>query len=376
MGFEIAVLGGAGDMGSRAVAELAYSGSVSRLTVIDRNRAAGEALARQLAAAPANIVVQDVDAMDHQALVEVLRGHDVVASALGPFHVFEARAAAAALDAGVDYASICDEWEAAEEVFTRFGERAAREGRIVLTGLGTSPGITNVGVRYLAQGLDRIQRADIHVYQPLDGGGGEAVVRHMLFIMSGSVAVWRGGRRVMVAACSEEREVELPRFGRMRLWNMGHSEPLTIPRYFPQIENVGFFMGFGRGSGLLVGPARRGWWQRPRLREWAVRALVALERTTRRRSPAPGAVRIDVEGTVDGRPVHRMVCGVGEMRQATGISLAIGTLMLAKRQLTTEGGGVHAPEGCIDPQAFIRALRRSGIEAYTDVAMRHPLEAD
>jgi hypothetical protein len=69
----------------------------------------------------------------------------------------------------------------------------------------------------------------VYVYQPLNAGGGQAVVRHMFHIISGQVVVWRGGRRVMVPACSEERMVEFPRFGAMKVWNMGHSEPETIP---------------------------------------------------------------------------------------------------------------------------------------------------
>ncbi|GEM_PF-3400524 len=32
----------------------------------------------------------------------------------------------------------------------------------------------------------------------------------------------------MVPACSEERVIEFPRFGKKKLWNMGHSEPLTF----------------------------------------------------------------------------------------------------------------------------------------------------
>jgi saccharopine dehydrogenase-like NADP-dependent oxidoreductase len=82
-----------------------------------------------------------------------------------------------------------------------------------------------------------------------------------------------------------------------------------------------------------------------------------------------GAVRVDVWGEVDGRQVHRIGCGIGQMREATGLSLSIGTLMLAQGELTAQRGGVYAPEACLDPQQFIASLSAKGIDAYEDLAM-------
>ena len=39
--------------------------------------------------------------------------------------------------------------------------------------------------------MDKVQRVDIYIFQPLDAGGGEAVLRHMLHIMTGDVALIR-----------------------------------------------------------------------------------------------------------------------------------------------------------------------------------------
>jgi len=72
---------------------------------------------------------------------------------------------------------------------------------------------------------------------------------------------------------------------------------------------------------------------------------------------------------VAGEEVHRIACGVGQMREATGLSLSIGTLMLAHGELLTEEGGVYAPEVCLDPQRFIAYLSDKGIGAYEDLAM-------
>ena len=370
---EVVVLGGAGDMGSRAVEDLAATEGVERVTIADRNVEAARRIAARLSGQGAEVDVRKVDANSHEELVEAMRGYDVAASALGPFYVFEAKMVRAAIEAGVPYASICDEWQAARAVIEQFDEPARQRGVTVVTGLGTSPGLSNVGVRYLAQQMDRVRRAEVYVYQPLDAGGGEAVVRHMLHIISGEVVAWRGGEWVMVPACSEERTVEFPRFGPIKVWNMGHSEPETIPRFIPGVEEVNFFMGFGRGSGLFIRPARWGLFASRRIREAAARLVARLERLGGEAEPAEGAVRLDVWGEIDGEEVHRLACGIGQMREATGLSLSVGTLMLARGELLVEGGGVYAPEGCLEPMTFLARLSEKGIKAYWDLEMTRPV---
>ncbi|MBX3413792.1 MAG: saccharopine dehydrogenase NADP-binding domain-containing protein [Pirellulales bacterium] len=369
---QIIVLGGAGDMGSRAVEELSTAEGVTRVTIADRNVPVAEMLAARLAGRRAKVDVRAVDARSHDDLVGAMHGYDVAASALGPFYLFEARLVAAALDAGVNYCSICDEWQAAEEIFTRYDGPARDMGRIVLTGLGTSPGMSNVAIRYLSAGMERVRRADVYCYQPLTAGGGEAVLRHMLFIMTGETRVWRESRWQTIRACSEEHLVEFPKFGRIKVWNMGHSEPATVPRYFPGIEEVNFFMGYGRAAMLFVWPARRGWFARPGVVEGTVKLATFVERLFAGKAPDPGALRIDVWGLQDNVEVHRTLCGTGTMREATGLSLAVGALMLGRGEVIAQRG-VFAPEGCLDAGRFIERLRTLGIAAYHDLAMSQPI---
>lgn len=370
---KIIVLGGAGDVGSRAVEDLALTPDVEVVTIADRNVAAAEKVAAPLRGRGAQIDVRPVDADNQRALVEAMRGHDVAASALGPFYRFEAKLVTAALEAGVDYASVCDDWSAALALLDGLDEPARIAGRTVVTGLGASPGITNVGIRYLAGQLDRIRRVDVNVYQPLNAGGGEAVLKHMLFIITGEVAAWRQGSRVMLPACSEAHIVEFPRYGRIKVWNMGHTEPVTIPRFIPGLEECNFFMGFGRGAGLFVWPAQRGVFASDRRIDLVARVLAPIERLTAGREPAPGAIRVDVWGEKGGEEVHRVVSGAGTMRDATGLSLSVGVQMLARREITTEEGGVYAPEGCLKPEPFLLAMKAKGVDAYEDLAMTRPL---
>ncbi|MFC1890133.1 hypothetical protein ACFL4G_10290 [Thermodesulfobacteriota bacterium] len=190
--------------------------------------------------------------------------------------------------------------------------------------------------------------------------------------MTEETAVWSGGERVMMRACSEERTVAFPRFGHIRTWNMGHSEPATLPRYIPGTDRVDFFMGFGRGASLVVRLARSGLFAGKRRAKAIVQVVDALERIAAGPEPAPGAMRVDVWGEKDGGPAHLMSCGTGEMREITGLALSVGALMLGKRELTVKGGGVYPPEGCLDAATFLAHLAERGVRGYEDLAMTRP----
>ena len=368
----IIVFGGAGDMGSRAVEDLARTDGVARVTIADRAEGAAERLAHSLADAPAKVDVAVVDARDHEALVAAMQGYDVAASALGPFYVFETRLVRAAIAAGVHYASVCDDWSAAAEVLDVFDRPAREKGVTILTGLGTSPGLTSMCARQLADGMESVDRADVYVYQPLDGGG-EAVLRHVFYVMSGEVACWSEGAVCMERALSRSHRVSFPKFGRIRVWNMGHTEPVTLPRFIPGVKESRFYMGYGRGAYFFVVPCKLGLFNSPRMRDWASRFLSLAERFIPGRGKSIGAIRVEVKGHSGGGAVEQMLCGIGNMREATGVSLAVGATMLGRGEVTVAGGGAYAPEGCLDPALFLLRMREKGFFAYSDLEMTMPV---
>ena len=199
------------------------------------------------------------------------------------------------------------------------------------------------------------------------------MLAHTLFIMSGRIAAWHGGRRMMVPACREELAIEFPKFGRVKVWNMGHGEPVTVPLFIKGIEDVNFYMGFGRGSKWLVTPARLGLLGGKRGQRALTKLLYRLEHLGGAREAEWGAVRIDAWGERGGAEVHEMACGIGQMRDATGLSLAVGTLMLGRREVLRQDGGVYGPEACLDPVSFLTQLKGRGITAYSDLEMTQPV---
>ena len=356
-------------MGSRAVEALAAHEDVDLITVADRDEEAARELARRLCAQGARVEALPLDAADHSAVVRAMSRHRVAASALGPFYRFEDGMVAAALEAGAHYASICDEWQPTEQVLDAYSGPARDRGIFVVLGLGASPGITNLGIRHLADTMDQLLSVEVSVFLPPDVGGGPAVMEHLCHIVSGDVPGWRGGRRVDLKACTDRRWVVFPRVGALPVWNMGHPEPLTAPRFIPGLEQVSFRMGFGPGTGLLAAAARVG----------ALSGRSPLPRLLSRFSSSgagsgsAGAVRLDARGVHNGRPARRLLCGVAHMREATGLSLAAGTLALLRGELTARTPGVYPPEACISPEPFFRALAGDGLRLYDHLDMSRPL---
>lgn len=370
----VIVLGGAGDMGSMAVRDLAQTPGVGEVTVADMNTQAAEALRQRLEGAPAKVTPRALNAMHYEELVQAIEGHDAVASALGPFYKFESLLLRAAIDARVPYASLCDDWSACERALDQLDAPAREAGVTAITGLGASPGMTNLLAVRLARDFSEVRRVDVNVYQPWNAGGGEAVLRHLCFIVSGEVAGFRKGKSLRMQACRESHRVHMPHYGHRNLYNLGHPEPVSLPRHFKDLESCNFFMGFGQGMGFFAWLARQGLFQNEGQVDAMLKILGPIERWMARKPPEPSAIRIDVKGTRKGKDLHLMACGMAPMREATGISLSVGTLMLARGEVIVREGGVYAPESCLDPDRFMEAMRDKGMQAYTDIEMTRVLE--
>ena len=363
---KIIALGGAGDMGRRCVGDLALHPDVEELTIADYNHDAARRLAIELGGPP-RVTPLRVDADDDGALVNSFRGHDVAFSAVGPFYKFEAKVARAAIEAGVPLATICDDYDAAEQVLGLDG--AAREKKVtVVTGCGLSPGLSNVLAR---KGADQLERVDgIHVGWAASASDskGYAVILHVLHMVTGEVPTHRDGRAALVRAGSEGERLEFPQpLGEVQVFHVGHPEPVTIPRFIEGVQTV--TLKGGLSESYLNHLSR--WLARARLTDTAGKkdrlgtaikwTLPALSAFGKPREPMSG-VRVDVVGLRDGQETRLVYSAADHLNNLTAVPLAIATLMLARGQI--KGPGVLAPEACIDPDAFLRELRARQINVY------------
>lgn len=362
----VLVLGGAGAMGRRAVQILAQFADVTQITVAGRRVERAHALVAELGGGPRLQALQ-LDASDDQALVQAIAGHDVVASALGPFYRFEAAVARACIEAGVDCVSICDDYDGAEAVL-RLHDEAARAGRRILTGFGWTPGLTNLAAMCGLRHMDTPEAIDIAWAAGASETSGEAVLLHMFHALSGRVPSFADGKHVQVKAGSGRLTVPFPEpVGTLKTYHCGHPEPVTLPRYVPGLQRVtlrgAISEPFANWIALMLG--RLGLVRTQRLRQLIGRITLPLIPVITKigpRKPPTAGTWVQVQGRRGWRRVTATYTFAGSLEDLTAIPLAIATVWIGRGRIRPSG--VLAPEtpGTIEPDAFLDELRRFGIE--------------
>jgi lysine 6-dehydrogenase len=345
----IAVLGGCGDMGSRAVELLAATDDVDEVVILDRDPVRGSALAG------GRVTFQRVDATNPAGVQRALQGCAAVANALGPFYRFEVPLARAALAAGVPYVSICDDHDAARPVLA-LNEQARDRGLPVLTGLGWTPGLTNLAARRAYDELGGLDAVRIFWAGASGDATGHAVVLHTLYAFDGQVPVVRDGLTAGVRAGTGIEDVAFPPpLGTVQTSYVGHPEPVTLPRFLPGLRRVELKGGLAERHLNVLGRAvsRAGLSRTHSRRERLTRALKPLLPTLEKIGPArapSSAWRVDAAF----RGERRSWWGVGRMRDLTGIPLAIGALLLGRGEVDRHG--VFAAEADGVPHARLWEL--------------------
>ncbi len=353
----IVVLGGAGDMGSHIVRDL-IEHSDAQVTIADYRLSAARALARRLGERARAIFV---DAGNRDSLLLALRDADVAVGAVGPFYRFALRMAWAALESRVNYVDICDDYGPIETLF-EFDTVAEKAGVTLITGLGWTPGLSNVLARHAADQLDQADEIRIAWAGGAADSQGQAVVQHVLYAVSGRVPTYRDGRWVKVPALSEPEVVVFPEpLGEIKVVHVGHPEPMTIPRTIPawtvSLKGALTPNWNNRLAGLLV---RMGLTSSLDRIDRMSRLIHRLEGVVGAGGVALSGVRVDVTGTRAGEQVTLSYMAADHMGRLTGVPAAIGALMLARGEIAEPG--VFAPEAIIAPVPFLDALAERGIQ--------------
>jgi len=352
---KVLALGGVGGMGRAAVRNLVTFPEVEHVVIADIDLVR----ARQFADALESdkVSVRRVDATNRAELLAALREVDVIANTVGPFYKFGPPITEAAIEAGRHYIDICDDYDVTGKQLA-LDQRAREAGVSVLIGLGASPGVVNVLAHLGAAKLDQPQ--EIKLYW-CGGGPGliaatadRAAYIHMIHAVSGDVPTFKDGEVVMIPAWEEGEYFDFPPpFGRVEVFQLGHPEPITIPRFIPGLRRVAIM-------GSLI-PSE----ENEVLRETArghrkpLRPAKPPDRPVWQAPPgfASGGLSVVVEGLEDGQRVrytyHVSNIG-GGMAGFTGVPLAVGTVMLGLGLVRERG--VLAPEACIDPDEFFKRL--------------------
>jgi lysine 6-dehydrogenase len=366
---KVVVVGGAGEVGMAGSRELPQCRDVDHLVIADVDEERAGLLAAELAGARSAVSAVGLDVRDSPHALTVLEGADLLMNCLR-FALFD-HAIELASEAGVDYADLISEPTAAHHL------AAERAGITAVSGLGATPGLSNVLVRHAAEELDELEEAHISWVSFRTIAPTPGALNTILWELSEDCPTrqyFQDAQYLSAGFMEGCREVEFAApVGRQRVYFVPHTEVRTLPRHFPSLRFCAV-----RGSwrpelmddirvlnryGLLEGGAL----ETTRDRIW--------ERVGGERDNAfwPLFLKLEVVGAVNGNTLRRVYdvshpveWGPQGMARMTGTCAAVGAQLLARHG--RRGAGFIDPEVYYDPREFLRelALRESVDVKWTD----------
>ncbi len=367
----VVILGACGGIGSVATRALLTSKLVDQVILADINEVALGRLEDELADNRVSSKVLDVT--DRDSLLEILGMGDVAVNCVGPFYKFGPPILEASIDAGTDYVDICDDLDATQSQL-KLDNKAKDSGVRALIGIGSSPGLANVLVRFANdQLLDEVVEVDICHVHGGEAFEGPAVLKHRIHAMVNQVPVFVDGtfHDVMMLEDSGARfagDVDFGEVGVHRVYPYPHPETITLPKTFPSLKRVtnrgcifprDYFeltMAHVRNGLASVSPIEVNGSQVIPL-EFMVHHLMAVRPSllseAKVGSPA-GCLRVEVAGRKDGQ-WHQYVFLSGSQSDGagagTGIPAALGAMLMLEGNIKQVG--VNPPEAVVDPAQMI-----------------------
>lgn len=384
----IIVLGGAGAMGRVTVRTLSEYADIEQITLADYFEQRAHEVAASLPGS--KIVVKQIDVTDEEKLVQLLRGADVVLSAVD--YVYNLPVLKACIRERVHYADLGGLFHMSRTLMALHDE-AREAGITAVLGMGGTPGITNMLARMAVDRLERVESIKVQLgcsdstpsTAPLVA---PYSIRTILDEFTKAPQVFQDGQWYAQAPLSGQEEIDFPRpVGRASAIYSLHSECATFPVSFRAqgIQHVSFkiafpgdFMsklkflvdlGFGSSEPLNV----RGVQVVPR------EVLAALLERFPAEDTEPqdcDVLRIVAVGESNGQrqqiinqvivqPYQRWGISAGAFD--TGMPLGVVGHMLARGEISERGA--MGPELCVPIAPFFHALEHYGLRVETNITI-------
>ena len=380
----IIVLGGAGAMGRVTVRALTEYADVDQITIADYNEGRAREVAASLKSSKSSgssessrIAVKQIDVNDSERLAQLIRGADVVLSAVE--YVFNLPILKACMQEKVHYADLGGLFHMTRRLMDLHAEVEAA-GITAILGMGGTPGVTNLLARAAVDKLDRVDSIKVQLgcsdttpsTAPLIA---PYSIRTILDEFTKQPQVFQDGAWYPQPPLSGQEEMIFPLpVGRATAIYSLHSECASFPvsfrdkgiRYvsfkiaFPSdfLTKLKFLVDIGFGSdepinvqGLKVSPRE----VLARLLETAPVEDVEPEDCDVLRIVANGeshGQQVEIANQVVVLPYRRWGIGAGALD--TGTPLAIAGHMLATGEITRRGA--FGPEMCVPIEPFFREL--------------------
>jgi saccharopine dehydrogenase (NAD+, L-lysine-forming) len=364
-------------VGSIATKTLASSGVFSDIVVADINMAAARKVVKE--AKEAKLTAVELDAESPESIRKAIAGSAVVLNCVGPFYKYGPLILKTVIGAGINYVDVCDDFDATEALLA-MDEKAKKAGVSALIGMGSSPGVANVLVRFCADSLlDKVEAVDIYHAHGGEKIEGAAVVKHRIHSMKMDIPVFLDGKFSAVKLFEDsgralEEEAEFENVGTYRVYAYPHPETITLPKYLKgvkRVTNLGLVLPPAYAE-LIKGMVRLGitdeepvevQGQKVIPQEFAVAFILAQRgRLTKEAgiTEPMGCLKIVVKGYKDGGKntyIFSMSSRGQGMGEGTGIPAAIGAIIMATGKIKEKG--VLPPEACVNPMDLLELARTS-----------------
>ena len=359
----ILFLGGAGDMAASMIDLMKGEADIEAVTLADLDE---EKAAARASEAGDKFSGTKIDVAQRASLTVAMKEHDLALGYAGPFYRFEKPVSQAAIDAGVDYISIADDYDAYLKV-AGLEEKAKQAGVKILTGFGNSPGLTQILARkgYMAMGGPK--KIAVNWAAGSNEPVGPANVLHVMHLMTGETLQWRNGHDEYVPCGGDKKMVEFPDpIGRIPTWYTGHAESVSIPRNLPGLDYVSVHGGvvppFDFQMVAFFGKLGLTTTHRRRVRLFKLlRPILPLFQS--KKSPDKSVGRVEVWGTDGGTEKYVYYTYVGHLAFVTSCPCLQTILWLKRGKFDHLPGGVYSAERLIeDPAPFLKELENRGVE--------------
>ncbi len=366
------IIGGVGGMGQGVAKYLNYDKRVTQIILADLYPDP-ERLTPKLQKSE-KISLIKIDVMEHDAMVTAFKEVDIIINTAGPFYKTAVPVARAAVEAKVNYIDICDDYEGTEILFNSDIDKLAKEAGItVLTGMGSDPGTNNILVKWYADKLDTVDEVYLYWVVSIAELAG-AAWDHSLHMTLGKVPQYIDGKIVEVEGGTDiVSEQFLEPLGECRVRYVGHPQPLTLPKYIKGVKNVIIkgaliphwvdeMIAEQKATGFLgTDPVDL---KGTKVTPYDLALELWKEKIIKERDNGPqsSGLKVIVKGKRDGKKVTYTADMAGRMAPGTGLPAAMAALMFADGAVKEKG--VVAPEGCIDPEIFIKAFIGKGAKIH------------
>lgn len=361
---KVLILGGCADMAIPLLRLLRDDADVERVVLADINVEKAERLAAEYGP---KFEGAACDANDHVGVVALMKPCDVTLCYVGPFYVFEKRLARCAIEAGIGYVSIADDYDAYLDVLT-LDEEARRANVKILTGFGNSPGLTQILARKGYNETPNPYRISVNWCAGSDESVGSANLTHLFHIFNGTTPQWFDGKEVRVRTGDGKKRVQFPApIGEAYVRYTGHAESVTLPRNLPGLKEVTLHGGVKPDyiATLVTLMSRLGLLSTHARRARLAKFFHRIEGWFSSAGLDKSVGRVEVYGRQDGKEVCRYFTYVGHIADITSCPAYLAAKWLCSGKLDAKPGGVYAPEKLLDnPDPFLAELKTRGVEIF------------